>query len=99
MASDALLSPSLPLDGLTPSRDVNLPRLVADLGEEDPRGVWVSVPRHTNLKEGWRDVTYGELANAVDGAASWIEREMVYEWGDVVAYIGSVQQAPSPSLD
>ncbi|TKA73863.1 hypothetical protein B0A55_04474 [Friedmanniomyces simplex] len=62
------------MDELSTDRRVILPRIIEDLGRSDPEGKWVTIPRQPGLKHGWRDVTYGELAKAVNGLARWGEQ-------------------------
>ncbi|KAK3652165.1 hypothetical protein LTR56_005296 [Elasticomyces elasticus] len=73
---------------LCPDRRVIVPHIIDELASSDPDGVWITVPRHQDLKQGWRDLTYGDLANAINGMAEWLGRELVCIRGDVVAYVG-----------
>ncbi|KAK4955159.1 putative secondary metabolism biosynthetic enzyme [Elasticomyces elasticus] len=73
---------------LCPDRRVIVPHIIDELASSDPDGVWITVPRHQDLKQGWRDLTYGDLAKAINGMAEWLGRELVCVRGDVVAYVG-----------
>ncbi|KAK3628541.1 hypothetical protein LTR22_022312 [Elasticomyces elasticus] len=73
---------------LCPDRRVIVPHIIDELASSDPDGVWITVPRHQDLKQGWRDLTYGGLADAINGMAEWLGRELVCVRGDVVAYVG-----------
>ena len=71
------------------------PKVVEDLARDYPNDLWVKYPRSSDLTQGWRDVTYKELAHAVDGFARWVEQELGVGNGlrtDVVAYLGYLAQ-------
>ena len=45
--------------------------------EVDPGKVFGSLPiSNTNLEAGFKDLTYGQVANAINGVAWWLEREI-----------------------
>lgn len=68
-----------------------LPTWIDKVGRETPDKVWASVPRSTNLKDGFRDLRYHHLVAAIDAAAWWIEsvigRSTQFE---TVAYMGYI---------
>lgn len=75
----------------TNDREVkSLPLVVDELAREYSDHVWMKIPKDAELTTGWRDITYQELGNAVDGMARWMGR--VFGIGrratDVAAYIG-----------
>ncbi|PPJ51355.1 hypothetical protein CBER1_10052 [Cercospora berteroae] len=75
----------------TNDREVkSLPLVVDELARDYSDHVWMKVPKDAELTTGWRDITYQELGNAVDGMARWMGR--VFGIGrratDVAAYIG-----------
>ncbi|KAI5363992.1 Putative AMP-dependent synthetase/ligase, fatty acyl-coenzyme A reductase, NAD-binding protein [Septoria linicola] len=77
-------------DDQSPREVKSLPLVVEELARDYPNNVWMKVPRDAELTQGWRDITYQELGNAVDGMARWMGR--VFGIGrrdtDVAAYIG-----------
>ncbi|KAF7192480.1 Non-canonical non-ribosomal peptide synthetase FUB8 [Pseudocercospora fuligena] len=68
----------------------SLPTVVEELARECPNTTWMRVPKDAELTQGWRDITYQELAHAVNGMARWVGR--VFGIGrrstDIAAYIG-----------
>lgn len=66
-----------------------LPQTVEKLAEEHPNDTWITSPKDSDLATGWQNVTYQELANAVDGMARWTDKHFgVGNGNQVVAYIG-----------
>lgn len=67
-----------------------LPEVVEDLAATDPRGIWLSNPTEVDSAGSFSDVTYGQLANAVNRASRWInERVSSLEHGSqTLAYLG-----------
>ena len=79
---------------------VVLTRAVEELAQDHPHETWASIPKDPDLKTGWRNVTYQELAYAVDGSARWAEANVgVGDNEGVVAYMGSVHSPPSICCD
>ncbi|CAK1358177.1 unnamed protein product [Cercospora beticola] len=67
----------------------SLPLVLENLAREFPDNIWMKIPLDAELKKGWRDITYRELADAVDAMARWIVREFGIGNGqEAVAYIG-----------
>ena len=67
-------------------------RLIAsridELAHQDPNRVWISIPSARPV-EGFRDVTWGEGANAINSAAWWLESKLGYGSGQApIAYMG-----------
>ena len=50
-----------------------IPSLIDQLARDEPDNPWISVPVSSNLADGFRDISYSILANAVNRAAVWIE--------------------------
>ncbi|KAL8980929.1 MAG: hypothetical protein Q9205_004133 [Flavoplaca limonia] len=50
-----------------------IPSLIDQLARDEPDNPWTSVPVSSNLADGFRDISYSILANAVNRAALWIE--------------------------
>ncbi|KAF2728286.1 acetyl-CoA synthetase-like protein [Polyplosphaeria fusca] len=54
-----------------------LPHHVDKIAEEHPDAVYASIPKSpTTFTDGFRDVTYRHLRNAVDGLAMWIQQTL-----------------------
>lgn len=52
-----------------------LPCLIDQLARDEPQSPWISVPVSTDLADGFKDITYFTLANAVNRAAHWIHSQ------------------------
>ena len=47
--------------------------VIDELAKQEPGSPWVSVPQDENdLSRGYKDITYGDLANAVNHATHWL---------------------------
>jgi hypothetical protein len=71
------------------------PRAVPDhidrAAAEEPNAVWAQVPRSTStVEEGWHDITYAQLAQAVDCLAWSLEETLGVSdpIGQTIGYIG-----------
>lgn len=53
-----------------------VPKLVDDIAYSDPQRPFVSIPRSSNLQEGYEDISYRAFAKAVNSCAWWIEKEL-----------------------
>ncbi|KAI9808850.1 MAG: putative NRPS-like protein biosynthetic cluster [Pycnora praestabilis] len=53
-----------------------LVRTVDSHAKEDPQRIWASIPHLSDLSQGFRDITFGELAQAVDYVAWYIEQNI-----------------------
>jgi hypothetical protein len=59
--------------------------------EEEPNAVWARVPRSSSsVDQGWRDITYAQLAQAVDSLAWSLEETLGVSdpIGQTIGYIG-----------
>jgi hypothetical protein len=65
-----------------------LPYIVDKLASEEPSSTWLHIPIGSDLRQGWRSLTYGDLHAMVSGAMRWAQERAGYREGDVVAYIG-----------
>ena len=50
-----------------------IPSLIDQLARDEPDNPWTSIPVSSNPADGFRDISYSILANAVNRAALWIE--------------------------
>ena len=62
---------------------------VDDLATSEPDRVWATVPKGEEISDGFRDVTFRELANVVDSVAWWLESKIGRsDQFEVLAYLG-----------
>ena len=69
------------MDGRFPEPPENcgrrlIPHLVDVIAYSEPQRPFVSVPRSSNLQEGYQDVSYSAFAKAVNRFSWWIEKEL-----------------------
>ena len=66
-----------------------IPQIVDDLARSDPNRLYASFPLSTNLSDGFRDVSFRELARAADATAWWLEKQIGRsDSTDTIAYMG-----------
>lgn len=66
-----------------------LPHIIDRLGKEERHKAWASIPLSENIKEGFQDVSYHQLAMATDALAWWIESRIGQSKNfETVAYLG-----------
>jgi len=52
-----------------------IPCIIDETAQNDPKKLYAVIPNSAkNIAEGFRNMTYRDFANAINGAASWIER-------------------------
>ena len=62
---------------------------VDDLATSDPNRVWATIPLGQEISDGFRDITFRQLANAVDTVAWWLDSKIGRsEKFEVLAYLG-----------
>ena len=63
--------------------------LIDRIAREHPNKCHAMYPKSTNVKDGFRNLTYGQLAQAIDYTAWFLKKEIgtVID-GEVVGYIG-----------
>lgn len=70
-------------------QDDVLPPIVDRLARETPEAVYGSWPvAPASYDEGFRDVTYSQLTNIVNGLAWWLENQLGRGDHDVLTYVG-----------
>lgn len=75
--------------GLSPFADRLITRRVDELAAAQPFRTWVTVPATDDVHGEWRDITFHELSQAVDGMARWIEKTIGAGTArETVAYLG-----------
>ncbi|KAI7707167.1 hypothetical protein KC322_g5596, partial [Hortaea werneckii] len=68
---------------------LTLPTFVDNIAREEPDTPWMNLPRSPDLKQGWLTLTFKDLADAVNGVASWAENSLGAGDGKTtIAYIG-----------
>ncbi|KAH7062198.1 hypothetical protein B0J12DRAFT_229495 [Macrophomina phaseolina] len=76
--------------GLSPFADRLITRRVDELAGAQPFRTWVTVPQSNDIHGQWRDITFHELALAIDGMARWIEKTIGAGTArETVAYLGT----------
>lgn len=75
--------------GLSPFADRLITRRVDELAAAQPFRTWVTVPQSNDIHGQWRDITFHELALAIDGMTRWIEKTIGAGTArETVAYLG-----------
>lgn len=70
------MSHHLPIPGIPHGRR-NILSVIDERARQKPGSPWVSVPQvEEDLSRGYKDITYGELANAVNHAACWLRENL-----------------------
>lgn len=49
-----------------------LPKLIDERADRDPNRVFASIPKSTDLTDGYQDVSYATVSRAIDRAAWWL---------------------------
>jgi hypothetical protein len=66
-----------------------IPTLIDELAMTDSTRVFVSVPRTANIKDGFEDITFGDLARAINRCAWWMRRTLQRsETFETLNYVG-----------
>lgn len=50
-----------------------VPQVLDELATAEPERVYASIPKTTDVKDGYRDITMADLARCVNFMAKWIE--------------------------
>ena len=67
-----------------------VPLIIDQLALERPCETWISVPKSRDIKDGFRNVSYWALANAVNRLSWWIESRLGRSTNfETLAYIGA----------
>lgn len=68
-----------------------LPTILDDRARDTPDRVYASVPKTGKLNDGYRDISYRQVANASNRVAWWLERETGKSTTfETIAYIGPI---------
>lgn len=52
-----------------------LPAVLDEIAANDPRRTFISVPKSSDLSQGFRDIDYGTFGKAVDKYAHWLRAQ------------------------
>ena len=81
-------STATPKDGPQYGRRL-IPTLVDEMAASNPDHIYSSIPRNKYFSVGFDDVTYRDLARAVNRAAFWLQREVGKSVDfETIAYLG-----------
>lgn len=71
--------------------EILLPVLVDEIAMNDPTALWIEYPADlTSYDFGYKQITYAQFANAINGTAHWMERALGHgKNGETLTYIGS----------
>lgn len=65
--------------------------LIDQYAADEPEKLYASVPRNEeDLSQGFKDITYSQLANAINHASWWLESTLGKSYGnfETFAYVG-----------
>lgn len=66
-----------------------IPNIIDERAESDPTKAFASIPRSKDLADGFVDITYALVANAINRASWWLSHSMGNtETSEVFAYLG-----------
>lgn len=63
-----------------------LARVIDDYAASQPDRTWAAVPRSADLRQGFRDITFKQFANAISRAAFWLEDRLGVSNGSFEAF-------------
>ena len=77
-------------DKLSEEVPILIPGLIDERAKSAPNRVYASIPISDDFKDGWQDITYSMLQQAVDKMAWWLDENVprVGEF-DVLTYYGA----------
>ena len=66
-----------------------LPTLIDERAVSSPDDTFVAIPTSIDLKDGYRDISYGAFSTAVNQCARWLERSLgIGQQHETIGYIG-----------
>ena len=70
--------------------EILLPVLIDEIATNDPTALWIEYPTDpTSYDYGYKQITYAQFANAINGTAHWMEGALGRgENGETLTYIG-----------
>ena len=70
--------------------EIFLPTLIDEIATNDPTAAWIEYPADpTSYDSGYKQITYAQFANAINGTAHWIESALGHGVnGETLTYIG-----------
>lgn len=76
LVSSAMSPHSVPVNDRSDGRPRLLPSLIDQIAKKTPSQVVFSIPRTSNVSDGWVDVLFEKLANAINRIAHNIVRDL-----------------------
>ena len=72
------------------TNEILLPVLIDEIATNDPTALWIEYPADsTSYDSGYKQITYAQFANAINGTARRMENALGYgEDSETLAYIG-----------
>ncbi len=72
------------------ANEILLPVLIDEMATSHPTALWIEYPAEsTSYDAGYKQITYAQFANAINGTAHWIEFTLGRgEIGETLSYIG-----------
>lgn len=68
-----------------------IPKLIDEIAFSDPQRPFISIPKSTNLQDGYVDISYNIFVKAVNRLSWWIEEELGQtQQSKTLFYIGSL---------
>jgi acyl-CoA synthetase (AMP-forming)/AMP-acid ligase II len=66
-----------------------MPTVVDEIAKQTPGLTYASVPLTTNISNGFKDITFSDIASAANHIAAWTERTLGRSSSfDTIAYMG-----------
>jgi hypothetical protein len=66
------------------------PAVIDEYARTEPHKTWGSMPKSTNLQDGYKDIDYSMFANAINRAAWWLDEKLGKSINfQTIAYIGA----------
>ena len=66
-----------------------IPHVIDEVARVDPGKVFASIPISTDIPDGFRDITYIKIAQAIDRVALWLEINLGRGQDQPLAYLAS----------
>jgi acyl-CoA synthetase (AMP-forming)/AMP-acid ligase II len=66
-----------------------VPVLIDEIAQQTPKRVFCSIPKSSNLRDGFLDITFQDFARATNRTAGWLEENFGRSYSfETLAYIG-----------
>lgn len=65
-------------------------RTLDRLAANEPEGIYCAHPVSSDLSQGWKNITYADIANGINRLAFWLQENVASSSGpETLAYIGA----------